>query len=340
VPTPCASEQAESAQGFEDILPEPISAVDGPVELAGFRGRLEVIGLPSLLCILETERGTGMLVLNLEPDRRKARLHLSEGRVFRAHLDSWQEPRNAELVYGLIAGMRGTFDFRPSDVVLDDDIQCSTTRLIFEGARRMNEALPAPLDVHPASCRGCQDEAAQPDRSAPAPGQTLEGKYARRWMTAKGAVALAMAAFVMVVLTVWCSAPAAPDSLRKSPAGRVSFPPHCRIYTRRRGFCARRFPMSILKKAVAAVLPLLAGCFVGYEESPRQYSSSGQAEATVVVEPDVEEVNYVVYREYFGCTEAEIGYYEGQGILLEDVAQVRLQGEGVPASAIEAQHTT
>src|SRR6185503_1674491 len=89
--------------------------------------------------------------------------------------------------------------------------------------------------------------------------------------------------------------------------GRVSFPPRCRNYAHRRGLCARRLSMSILKKAVAAVLPLLAGCFVGYEESPRHYDASSQVEATVAVTPDVEEVDYVVYREYFGCTEAEIG---------------------------------
>jgi len=68
--------------------------------------------------------------------------------------------------------------------------------------------------------------------------------------------------------------------------------------------------MSILKKAVAAILPLLAGCFVGYEESPRQrYDSSSQEETIVEVAPEVEEVDYVVYREYFGCTEAEIAYF-------------------------------
>ena len=68
--------------------------------------------------------------------------------------------------------------------------------------------------------------------------------------------------------------------------------------------------MSILKKAVAAILPLLAGCFVGYEESPRQPYDSSSQEATIVeVAPEVEEVNYVVYREYFGCTEAEIAYF-------------------------------
>jgi len=67
--------------------------------------------------------------------------------------------------------------------------------------------------------------------------------------------------------------------------------------------------MLIPKNAVVMVLPLLAGCFVGYDESPRQYDSSAQVETTVVVEPEVEEVDYVVYREYFGCTEAEIAYF-------------------------------
>lgn len=202
MPTPDGLEQAEVSHRFDHIHSEPNPAVDGPVELAGFRGRLDEVGLPSLLCILEMERTTGMLVLNLEPGGGEAHLHLSEGRVFRAHLDRREEPRNAELVYGLIAGMRGTFDFRPSDVVLDDDIQASTTRLLFEGARRMNEALPPPLETHPASCRGCQDEAAPSDRSAPAPGKTLEWNFARRLISARGAVAaLAVAAFVMAVLT-------------------------------------------------------------------------------------------------------------------------------------------
>jgi hypothetical protein len=67
--------------------------------------------------------------------------------------------------------------------------------------------------------------------------------------------------------------------------------------------------MLILKNCVAAVLPLLAGCFVGYDESPRQYDSSSQGEATVEVTSEAEEVNDVVYREYFGCTEAEISYF-------------------------------
>ncbi len=67
--------------------------------------------------------------------------------------------------------------------------------------------------------------------------------------------------------------------------------------------------MSILRKAVALVLPLLPGCFVAYDESPHRYESSPQGEAIVLVAPEEEEVNYVVYREYFGCSEAEFAYF-------------------------------
>jgi hypothetical protein len=73
--------------------------------------------------------------------------------------------------------------------------------------------------------------------------------------------------------------------------------------------------MSIPRKVVAVFLPLLAGCFVDPEERPQEYSSPqqdeqpAQAETDVVVAPEVDEVNYVVYREYFGCTEQEIEYF-------------------------------
>jgi hypothetical protein len=90
------------------------------------------------------ERTTGILFLIVEPEQEKAELHLSEGRVFRALLHRREEPRNVELVYFLLACTRGSFDFRPSDVVLDDEMQCPTTRLIFEGARRIDEARIAP----------------------------------------------------------------------------------------------------------------------------------------------------------------------------------------------------
>lgn len=200
MPRSLVLEQVDSSQSFEIGFSEPMSAADGFDDFGSFRGRLDQIGLPSLLCILEMERKTGILVLIVEPEREQAHLHLSEGRVFRADLEGREEPRNAELVYGLLARTRGTFDFCPSSVDLDDKMRCSTTRLIFEGARRIDKALLAPgletvtgfghgvdlqentglsrrviLESPPAPCGGGQNEAFPVDRRAPEPGKGPNG---------------------------------------------------------------------------------------------------------------------------------------------------------------------
>jgi hypothetical protein len=183
-------EQSVGPPSLKTTLLEPIPGVESPVEVAGFRGTLDEIGLPSILCILEMERKTGVLVLILEPALEKAYLYLREGRVLRAQLSRRKEPRNAAVVYSLLSCTHGTFDFLPSEVVPDDDIQCSITRLIVEGARRMGEASSrpslgfflderlrirgegafdleerAPLPSPPASPQGKPDEAASVDRS-------------------------------------------------------------------------------------------------------------------------------------------------------------------------------
>src|SRR5262249_38218463 len=75
---------------------------------------------------------------------------------------------------------------------------------------------------------------------------------------------------------------------------------------------AGRIPMSMLKKAITAVLPLFAACTVVYDEPPRHYhyyAPPPPVETTVVVTPEAEEVHYVVYREYFGCTDVEIASF-------------------------------
>jgi hypothetical protein len=205
VPTSYALEQVDSSRFLEVGLPEPMPEVDEFIEFAYFRGQLDQIGLSSLLCILEMERKTGILVLILEPEGEQAHLHLSQGRVFRASLVGTKEPRNAELVYGLLARTRGTFDFRPSSVDLDDDLQCSTSRLIFEGARRIDEAslapgsetiatgsLPVegqdivdlanrvPLEYPSAPCRGGPYERVPVDRGASEPGKGPDRTSSRK----------------------------------------------------------------------------------------------------------------------------------------------------------------
>jgi hypothetical protein len=66
--------------------------------------------------------------------------------------------------------------------------------------------------------------------------------------------------------------------------------------------------MTILKRATKLVLMLLPGCYVVRDGQPQEYAAP-QGETILEVSPEVDEVNYVVYREYFGCTEAEIAYF-------------------------------
>ena len=108
----------------------------------GFRGDLAEIKLASVLTLLESERKTGTLVV--ETDRGRARLQLRRGRVVRARLVGMDTLRNAELLYRLIADPGGTFDFRPSKVGVGDDIQRSTSHLLLEGMRRLEQKPPAP----------------------------------------------------------------------------------------------------------------------------------------------------------------------------------------------------
>lgn len=107
--------------------------------MAGFRGDLDQVGLPSLLTLLELERKTGMLVLILAQERDKARIMIRDGRVLSAHLDTAPEPRNADLIYLLLSRGKGRFDFRPRAVVTSDEINLPTTQLLLEGARQLDE---------------------------------------------------------------------------------------------------------------------------------------------------------------------------------------------------------
>lgn len=52
----------------------------------------------------------------------------------------------------------------------------------------------------------------------------------------------------------------------------------------------------------------LGGCIVVHDQPRTTYVDPGPAPAGTVVVQEDEEVNYVVYRDYFGCTEDEVAY--------------------------------
>jgi DNA-binding response OmpR family regulator len=106
--------------------------------LSAFRGDLDQIALSSVLIVLEMERKTGILLL--EREAGTARLYLRKGRVIRADTDPPARLSGVAAVYETLTWPRGTFDFLVGDVGGIDEIQASTTFLLMEGTRRLDEA--------------------------------------------------------------------------------------------------------------------------------------------------------------------------------------------------------
>jgi DNA-binding response OmpR family regulator len=109
------------------------------VMLSGFRGTLDEVGLPSLMSLIEMERKSGLLVLRLEGVKHKVRVQFRNGRIVRASLDHTPSLRNAELIYRLLSRTRGEFDFRPVAIEAGDEVNSTTTQLLLEAARRLDE---------------------------------------------------------------------------------------------------------------------------------------------------------------------------------------------------------
>ncbi|HEY6476325.1 MAG TPA: response regulator [Polyangia bacterium] len=105
--------------------------------LSALRGVLDQVSLSSVLTILEMERKTGILLC--ERDAGVARMFVRKGHVVRADCD---QPRltGAAAVYEALSWKSGSFDFLIGDIGGVDEIQSSTTFLLLEGARRIDEA--------------------------------------------------------------------------------------------------------------------------------------------------------------------------------------------------------
>jgi DNA-binding response OmpR family regulator len=105
---------------------------------AGLRGDLSHVGLSSLLVLIEMERKTGLLQLRA-PNGPSAQVLVREGKVVHARLDNADQPVDAECVYYLLTWGAGEFEFITCVVEGDDRVNVSTTHLLMEGARLMDE---------------------------------------------------------------------------------------------------------------------------------------------------------------------------------------------------------
>ncbi len=106
--------------------------------LMALRGVLTEIGLSSILTMLEMERKSGILII--EGDHATARLFLRKGHIIRAELEADAPLAGVAAVYSALAWTAGHFEFLIGDVGGVDEIQASTTFLLMEGARRIDEA--------------------------------------------------------------------------------------------------------------------------------------------------------------------------------------------------------
>ncbi|MBP9087803.1 MAG: response regulator [Kofleriaceae bacterium] len=104
------------------------------------KGDLTHVGLSSLLTLIEMERKTGLLILRAPQAGPVANILVREGRIVHARIDDVAEPVDAECVYYLLRWGSGEFEFTSCLVEGSDRIGVTTTHLLMEGARLMDEA--------------------------------------------------------------------------------------------------------------------------------------------------------------------------------------------------------
>jgi CheY-like chemotaxis protein len=103
-------------------------------------GRLEQLGLSSLLVMMEMERKDGVLSLKQTDSSDVGRIFMRGGQVVCAKLDEHPELGGRECVYAMLRWKQGTFSFNAMEVDMEDSVRSSTTHLLMEGARLIDEA--------------------------------------------------------------------------------------------------------------------------------------------------------------------------------------------------------
>ncbi|MBV1858816.1 MAG: response regulator [Nannocystaceae bacterium] len=101
-------------------------------------GRLEQLQLSSLLVMMEMERKDGLLALKDSRTGIVGRVFLRRGQVICAKLGDTDTGK--ECVYDMLNWKAGTFSFNAMEVEMEDTINSSTTHLLMEGARLIDEA--------------------------------------------------------------------------------------------------------------------------------------------------------------------------------------------------------
>lgn len=108
---------------------------------ADLTGNLSEVGISSLLVLMDMERKTGVLTVVREGTSNvEAKLFLRNGSPVAAEIVGLPEPRNELAIYFILEWSSGTFGFEAQAIDREAEIQASTTALLMEGARRIDES--------------------------------------------------------------------------------------------------------------------------------------------------------------------------------------------------------
>ncbi len=107
---------------------------------AALAGNLSEVGISSLLVLMDMDRKNGVLSVTREGETTvEAKLYLREGRPIAAEIVGLEEPRNELAIYFILEWSKGQFSFEAGAVDREAEIASSTTALLMEGARRIDE---------------------------------------------------------------------------------------------------------------------------------------------------------------------------------------------------------
>jgi len=131
----------EKTEALKTQLHQQETQSDTNKAKAALSGNLAEVGLSSLLVLLDMDRKTGVLKVTREESEEQATLYLRKGTPVAAEMDYASEQiRNKEVIYAMLAWDSGEFAFYPQEVNCETQIQLSTTALLLEGARIIDEA--------------------------------------------------------------------------------------------------------------------------------------------------------------------------------------------------------
>lgn len=115
------------------------SAIAPSVPSGLLKGKFDQIGLASLLTVLDLGKRGGILRVRRPAPPEEGVIYIVDGRVHRADLQERKEMKDRDAVYAMLRWSDGTYEFTAEKLRLGDQVEMTTTELLLEGARRIDE---------------------------------------------------------------------------------------------------------------------------------------------------------------------------------------------------------